>query len=110
MEKPPSGKHSTKGIGKNKPLETEFETWNDVTVPCGHPVASAVSDTSLLYNEYIVYDTNQVSWFFMYQYVDVRFLCPLLTTFCQIDCLGVSSVLAESEVQVQGTSLKKEAN
>ena len=60
MDKPPPGKHSTKGIGKNKPLETEFEKWGDVTVPCGRPVPSAISNTSLLYNEYIVYNTNQV--------------------------------------------------
>lgn len=71
MEKPPPGKHSTKGLGKNKPLEEEFETWGDqVTVPCGRPVAAAVSNTNLLYNEYIVYDTAQINLRFL---LKVRF-------------------------------------
>lgn len=33
----------------------------DVEVPCGKPVPTKVSGTSLLYNEFIVYDVAQVS-------------------------------------------------
>lgn len=66
MEKPPNGKHSTKGVGKTKPLETEYERWgDDVSVPCGHPVPSGVKSTDLLYNEYIVYDAAQVKLQFL---------------------------------------------
>lgn len=70
MEKPPRGKHSTKGLGKTVPLESEFEKWRDVTVPCGKPVPSSVRSSELLYNEYIVYNTSQVKMQFL---VKVRF-------------------------------------
>lgn len=60
MDKPPRGKHSTKGLGKTVPLQSEFEKWRDVVVPCGKPVPSGVKSTELLYNEYIVYNTAQV--------------------------------------------------
>ncbi|MCO5611892.1 hypothetical protein L7F22_066151 [Adiantum nelumboides] len=71
MEKPPRGKHSTKGLGQNKPLEEDFQAWGDqVTVPCGRPVASGISNTNLLYNEYIVYDTAQINLRFL---LKVRF-------------------------------------
>ena len=61
MDKPPRGKHSTKGLGKIVPLESEFAKWrDDVVVPCGKPVPSSVRSSELLYNEYIVYNTSQV--------------------------------------------------
>lgn len=62
MDKPPRGKHSTKGLGKTVPLESEFEMWGDVVVPCGKPVPSSVRASELLYNEYIVYSTAQVGF------------------------------------------------
>lgn len=63
MDKPPEGKHSTKGLGKKVPHEAEFVKWkDDVTVPCGKPVASRVKASELMYNEYIVYSTAQVSF------------------------------------------------
>ncbi|CAM6084251.1 unnamed protein product [Calypogeia fissa] len=66
MENPMSGTHSTKGVGKTVPLKSEFEVWDDnVTVPCGRPVTSGSSDSNLLYNEYIVYDTAQVQLRFL---------------------------------------------
>eukprot|EP00252_Welwitschia_mirabilis_P019406 TRINITY_DN4480_c0_g1_i1.p1 TRINITY_DN4480_c0_g1~~TRINITY_DN4480_c0_g1_i1.p1 ORF type:complete len:362 (+),score=77.54 TRINITY_DN4480_c0_g1_i1:125-1087(+) len=66
MDKPPEGKHSTKGVGKTKPLEEEFERWtDDVTIPCGRPVPSGVRKSDLLYNEYIVYDPAQVKLRFL---------------------------------------------
>jgi hypothetical protein len=61
MDKPPRGKHSTKGLGKTVPLESEFVKWrDDVVVPCGKPMPSSVRASELLYNEYIVYNTSQV--------------------------------------------------
>ncbi|KAM0949661.1 putative NAD(+) ADP-ribosyltransferase transcription regulator SAP family [Dioscorea sansibarensis] len=66
MDKPPKGKHSTKGLGKTVPLESEFVKWKDeVVVPCGRPVPSSVQASELLYNEYIVYDTAQVKMQFL---------------------------------------------
>uniref|UniRef100_A0A9I9DUL3 Poly [ADP-ribose] polymerase n=1 Tax=Cucumis melo TaxID=3656 RepID=A0A9I9DUL3_CUCME len=65
MEKPPRGKHSTKGLGKKVPDVSEHVKWKeDVVVPCGKPVASNVKASELMYNEYIVYDTVQFkeSW------------------------------------------------
>lgn len=61
MDKPPRGKHSTKGLGQKMPQESEFVKWkDDVVVPCGKPVPSNVRATELMYNEYIVYNTAQV--------------------------------------------------
>ncbi|KAL0371203.1 UNVERIFIED_CONTAM: Poly [ADP-ribose] polymerase 1 [Sesamum angustifolium] len=63
MDKPPKGKHSTKGLGKKVPLR-------DIVVPCGKPVASKVKTSELMYNEYIVYNTAQVKMQFL---LKVRF-------------------------------------
>jgi len=63
MDKPPEGKHSTKGLGKKMPQESEYAKWRgNVTVPCGKPVPSNVKASELMYNEYIVYNTAQVSF------------------------------------------------
>ncbi|XP_010522166.1 PREDICTED: poly [ADP-ribose] polymerase 1 [Tarenaya hassleriana] len=71
MDKPPRGKHSTKGLGKKVPHEQDFVKWrDDVTVPCGKPVASKVKASELMYNEYIVYNTAQVKLQFL---LKVRF-------------------------------------
>lgn len=71
MDKPPRGKHSTKGLGKTVPLESEFVKWrDDVVVPCGKPVPSAIRSSELMYNEYIVYNTSQVKMQFL---LKVRF-------------------------------------
>lgn len=62
MEKPPKGKHSTKGLGKKVPQASEYAKWrDDVVVPSGKPVNSNVRASELMYNEYIVYNTAQVS-------------------------------------------------
>lgn len=67
MDKPPEGKHSTKGLGKNIPLESEYVKWrDDIVVPCGKPVPSKVKASELMYNEYIVYNTAQVSYLFLF--------------------------------------------
>ncbi|KAL6564442.1 Poly [ADP-ribose] polymerase 1 [Orobanche minor] len=80
MDKPPRGKHSTKGLGKKVPLESEFVTWKDeVVVPCGKPVASKVKASELMYNEYIVYNAAQL----------------------EIKPLGEDAVLVEGEIPSQ---------
>lgn len=44
------------------PRESEYVKWRDqVVVPCGQPVDSGVRASELMYNEYIVYNTAQVS-------------------------------------------------
>ncbi|CAI8024368.1 Poly [ADP-ribose] polymerase 1 [Geodia barretti] len=58
----PAGKHSTKGMGLTAPDPTgQIVTEKGVVIPkgCGKP--TSVSNTSLLYNEYIVYDVAQIS-------------------------------------------------
>lgn len=61
-DKPPKGKDSSKGLGKKIPNESEHIKWkDDVVVPCGKPVSSNVKASELMYNEYIVYNTDQVS-------------------------------------------------
>ncbi|XP_037073152.1 poly [ADP-ribose] polymerase 1-like [Pollicipes pollicipes] len=60
VTKLPTGKHSTKGLGKTcpNPKESHF-TEGKVEIPLGKPSKSKITDTSLLYNEYIVYDVGQ---------------------------------------------------
>lgn len=78
MDKPPRGKHSTKGLGKQVPRESEYVKWrDDVVVPCGKPVPSNVKATELNYNEYIVYNTAQVSYSLAYG------LCLVTSTITQ---------------------------
>lgn len=56
----PEGKHSTFGVGQTMPHKDEAETTDDgVLVPLGKPTKSG-QNSSLLYNEYIVYDTSQI--------------------------------------------------
>ncbi|XP_064103766.1 poly [ADP-ribose] polymerase 1-like [Macrobrachium nipponense] len=62
VEKLPKGKHSTKGVGRTHPDPSETIKLEDgVEVPLGKGVNADVSRTSLLYNEYIVYDVAQVN-------------------------------------------------
>ncbi|CAK9212976.1 unnamed protein product [Sphagnum troendelagicum] len=57
----PSGKLSTKGVGRTAPDTKEYMTLPDgVTVPLGKPVQAGIEHASLLYNEYIVYNTAQI--------------------------------------------------
>lgn len=61
VTKLPSDKHSVKGVGKNYPNPDEIHTLPDgVKVPLGKPVENSKVQSSLLYNEYIVYDIAQV--------------------------------------------------
>ncbi|KAL4708395.1 hypothetical protein ACJJTC_019631 [Scirpophaga incertulas] len=59
--KPPSGAHSVWGVGRTQPHPDMAHALPDGTlVPLGTPHASA-KDTTLLYNEFIVYDVAQVN-------------------------------------------------
>lgn len=56
-----AGRHCTKGMGKIIPDTKEYVTLeNGTVVPCGK--GKTISDNSkvLMYNEYIVYDVNQI--------------------------------------------------
>uniref|UniRef100_Q566G1 Poly [ADP-ribose] polymerase n=1 Tax=Xenopus laevis TaxID=8355 RepID=Q566G1_XENLA len=57
----PPGTHSRKGVGSTQPDPSTYYTSPDgVVYPIGKPQASGQKGTSLLYNEYIVYDVAQV--------------------------------------------------
>lgn len=62
IEKLPKGKHSTLGLGQTCPDPNQIHVTKDgVQVPLGQGVPANLSKTSsLLYNEYIVYDVAQV--------------------------------------------------
>ncbi|XP_055949257.1 poly [ADP-ribose] polymerase 1-like isoform X2 [Argiope bruennichi] len=62
IEKLPEGKHSTLGMGTTIPDPMEKFYIGDVEVPYGTPVRRTdISNSQLQYNEYIVYDTNQIN-------------------------------------------------
>ncbi|XP_044292076.1 poly [ADP-ribose] polymerase 1 [Varanus komodoensis] len=61
ITKLPKGKHSVKGLGKTAPDPSATVTLDGVDVPLGNGIPSGVSNTCLLYNEYIVYDIAQVN-------------------------------------------------
>lgn len=55
--------HSTHGVGRTQPNPAEFAslpTDKDVIVPCGQGIDSKAAGLSLLYDEFIVYNINQV--------------------------------------------------
>ncbi|PKA56487.1 Poly [ADP-ribose] polymerase 1 [Apostasia shenzhenica] len=97
MEKPPRGKHSTKGLGKTVPLSSEFVKWRDATVPCGKAVPSLVGESELMYNEYIVYDTAQVCADYTFDHFSDFAACFTLLFFP----LDKDAVFAEGEVSSQ---------
>ncbi|KAK1354197.1 Poly [ADP-ribose] polymerase [Heracleum sosnowskyi] len=60
-DKLPDGKLSTKGVGATAPDLSEVETLEDgVVVPLGKPKQRSDVKASLLYNEYIVYNPDQI--------------------------------------------------
>uniref|UniRef100_A0A8D0ALX0 Poly [ADP-ribose] polymerase n=1 Tax=Sander lucioperca TaxID=283035 RepID=A0A8D0ALX0_SANLU len=61
ITKVPKGKHSVKGLGRTAPDPGATVTLDGVQVPLGKGVNTNIDDTSLLYNEYIVYDVAQVN-------------------------------------------------
>ncbi|XP_070576368.1 poly [ADP-ribose] polymerase 1-like [Ptychodera flava] len=73
LSKPPAGKHSTKGIGSTAPEQSASMTLDDgVVVPLGKGTTSGTTRTSLLYNEYIVYDVAQI---------EMKYLCQMKFNF-----------------------------
>ncbi|CAN4119488.1 unnamed protein product [Withania somnifera] len=55
-------KIGAKGLGKKKTDESEHFVWkDDIKVPCGRLIPSGHKDSPLEYNEYAVYDPQQVS-------------------------------------------------
>mmetsp|Transcript_52481 Transcript_52481/g.60021 ORF Transcript_52481/g.60021 Transcript_52481/m.60021 type:complete len:650 (-) Transcript_52481:186-2135(-) len=57
----PKGKSSTKGVGKTAPSEDSYvKLGKDIQVPVGKGEDTNIDDCSLMYNEYIVYDINQI--------------------------------------------------
>ncbi|XP_061741748.1 poly [ADP-ribose] polymerase 1 [Nerophis ophidion] len=61
ITKLPKGKHSVKGVGRTAPESSATTTLDGVHVPLGKGTNTNIDDTSLLYNEYIVYDVAQVN-------------------------------------------------
>jgi len=68
VTKLPKGKHSCKGIGRTCPDPAgSFTDPDGFEVPMGKGMESGVNDTSLLYNEFIVYDTAQINMKYMFK-------------------------------------------
>ncbi|XP_008311175.1 poly [ADP-ribose] polymerase 1 isoform X2 [Cynoglossus semilaevis] len=61
ITKLPKGKHSVKGLGRTAPDPRDSFNMDGVQVPLGKGVSTNIDDTSLLYNEYIVYDVAQIN-------------------------------------------------
>ncbi|KAG8550183.1 hypothetical protein GDO81_027891 [Engystomops pustulosus] len=61
ITKLPKGKHSVKGLGRTAPDPAATVQLDGVDVPLGKGSSTNIPDTSLLYNEYIVYDIAQVN-------------------------------------------------
>ncbi|XP_077567914.1 poly [ADP-ribose] polymerase 1 [Stigmatopora nigra] len=61
VTKLPKGKHSVKGLGRTAPEMSATATLDGVQVPLGKGANTNIDDTSLLYNEYIVYDVAQIN-------------------------------------------------
>ncbi|MFS7901678.1 putative NAD(+) ADP-ribosyltransferase transcription regulator SAP family [Helianthus anomalus] len=60
-DKLPQGKLSTKGVGATAPDMSESESLEDgVVVPLGRPKKQSSTKASLLYNEYIAYNVDQI--------------------------------------------------
>ncbi len=61
FEAPPAYTHSVRGCGKTAPVEDDEEELSGCTAAVGRPVESEEhKDSSLLYNEFIVYDEHQL--------------------------------------------------
>lgn len=68
VEKLPKGKHSCYGRGRTMPDPKESFIRNDgVEIPLGKPITNQSLKSSLLYNEFIVYDIAQVNVQYMFR-------------------------------------------
>lgn len=54
----PTGKSSTKGVGRNAPPESSYINLGRSQVPIGKGVSTSTTGGTLLYNEYIVYNLS----------------------------------------------------
>ena len=61
----PPGKQSTKGVGRTAPSDGEYI--EGVWAPNKSPVPISVGSTSLLYNEFIVYDVAQIKLKYLFR-------------------------------------------
>lgn len=61
IEKLPKGKHSCKGVGRTEPDPKVVKNIDGIEVPLGKGKVMSDRESSLLYNEYIVYDVAQVN-------------------------------------------------
>ena len=60
------GTKSCKGLGRTAPdAAANTTTESGAVVPLGKPTPTGADDSSLLYNEYIVYDPAQISFKFL---------------------------------------------
>lgn len=72
-DKLPPGKLSTKGVGRTAPDMSEAQILEDgVVIPLGKPKEQSGCKGSLLYNEYIVYNVEQIRMRYLVQ-VDFNF-------------------------------------
>lgn len=68
VTKLPKGKHSTKGIGQTCPDPSgSYKSPDGVEIPMGKGIDSGITDSSLLYNEFIVYDTAQINMKYLFK-------------------------------------------
>ncbi|XP_058116088.1 poly [ADP-ribose] polymerase [Anopheles ziemanni] len=68
VTKLPTGKHSVKGIGRTQPDPTASHKRPDgVEIPLGTGVTDEKTKSSLLYNEFIVYDVGQVNCQYLFK-------------------------------------------
>lgn len=68
VEKLPKGKHSCYGKGRTMPDPKESVLReDDVEIPLGKPITNESLKSSLLYNEFIVYDIAQVNVQYMFR-------------------------------------------
>ncbi|XP_047140981.1 poly [ADP-ribose] polymerase 1 isoform X1 [Hydra vulgaris] len=74
ISKLPPGKHSCKGLGSTSPDPSMDKVIDgEVLVPLGKPISTNIKDSTLLYNEYIVYDVAQVN---------IKYLVQLKFNYC----------------------------
>lgn len=68
VTKLPADKHSTKGVGRTQPDPKQSHKRNDgVEIPLGKGIEDPKLQSSLLYNEYIVYDIAQVNCQYLFK-------------------------------------------
>ena len=60
--------NSTKGLGRTEPDPGEVARIGDAKVPLGSGIQAAnAQDSTLLYNEYIIYDVNQCNMKYLFR-------------------------------------------